>query len=298
MAQTLDQPTVTASTSSTSALGTGIMAATIGAINLALTAQTESQIHQAESLKEQLKTLLLEVDANADAITKSGKAQLIGASISAAFGMATAGAGFAGVVYRGYQQTNAISARTEIENSPKAKNLGKISESFNQAKGNPFGGVNKGDIDGPGMSENRIQELLNKPLNATGDSDLSPAELDELANNASLKQKNKLIEQSAAFKDGTAPEISRSQSESDRKTQRAATIEQNIVHPLGRAAQELGQGIGAANSKRADAESTEAGAAQQANQTGSEIIKEVINLLAQANNNLISNLGSLAQAIR
>ncbi|HAB98605.1 MAG TPA: hypothetical protein DCE71_02135 [Parachlamydiales bacterium] len=274
------------------------MAATIGAINLALTAQTESQIHQAESLKEQLKTLLLEVDANADAITKSGKAQLIGASISAAFGIATAGAGAVGVAYNTTQQTNAMTARTEIEKTPKAKNLAQITQSFDQNKGNPFGNVNKGDIDGPGIAQNRIEALLNKPLNADGSSALTDNELTELANNSSLKQKNKLIEQNASFKDGSAPEFSRSQSESDRKIQRATTIEQNIVHPLGKAAQELGQGIGAANSKRADAESTEAGAAQQANQTGSEIIKEVINLLAQANNNLISNLGSLAQAIR
>ncbi len=297
MAQTLEQPTITATTSSTSALGVGIMAATIGAINLALTAQTEAQINQADSLKEQLKSLLLEVDANATAIKKSGKAQLIGASISAAFGVATAGAGAAGVAYSTTQQANSITARTEIEKGPKATNLATIQQKFNQPELDYFGGKN-GDRDGPGISQNRIEELLNKPLKQNGSSNLTDSELNELTRDSSLKQKNKLIEKSAAFQDRSAPEISRSQSEFDRKTQRMTTIEQNIVHPLGRAAQELSQGIGAANSKDWDSKSTEAGAAQQANQTGSEIIKEVINLLAQANGNLISNLGSLAQAIR
>jgi hypothetical protein len=274
------------------------MAATIGAINLAITAQTESQINQARSMKEQLQSLLLEVDANADAITKSGKAQLIGASISAAFGVATAVIGGGVVGYNIAQEGNSISARSEAQNSPKAKNLESITNEFNQDQNNPFANGKKGTVDGPGMSQNRIEELLNKPLNRGRTSDLTPQELRELTTESSLKQKNKLIEKSAAFKDGTAPEISGKETEINRKMQRASTIEQNIVHPLGRAAQELGQGIGGAHSKAWDAKAAEAQAAQQANQTGEQIIKEVINLLAQANSNLISNLGSLAQAIR
>lgn len=277
------QPIVTGSTSSTSALGTGIMAATIGAINLAIEAQTESQINQALSMKDQLKSLLMEVAANADSIVKSGKAQMIGSALSAGLGMVTAGAGTFGVFYNMSQQKSSISARTEIEKSPKAKNLKALKNAFSRA-GSP----------GEGVDQTKINAFLTKE----GEIRANDPDLQEILQNATLKQRNKLINQHAAFKDGTAPEISSKQAESDRKSQRATTIEQNIVHPLGKAGQELSQAIGGTNSKKRDAQSTEAQAAQQANQTGAEIIKEVINLLAQANNNLISNLSSLAQAIR